>query len=75
MESIEEERKEKVKADLMIYYSLADQEAETVYHSAVELFHSLFTIVEFSSLLIIDEKIISALVILLIDNIDLTKTD
>ncbi len=36
----------------------------------MNLFHTLFTLNDFSSVLIIDEKIISALVVILVENIN-----
>ena len=70
------ERKEEVVTGLMsCFHSITEQEANVIYNNAVTLFHTLFTINDFNLLLTTDEKVLSALVVLLINSIDLEDSN
>jgi hypothetical protein len=70
------QRKEEVVTDLISCFdSITEQEANTIYGNAMTLFHTLFTITDFNLLLTTDERVLSALVVLLINSIDLEKSN
>ncbi len=64
------EQNEEVGIDLISCYHLTEDQATTIYDNTMNLFHTLSRLTAFSSLLVIDEKILSALVVLF-ENINL----
>jgi hypothetical protein len=57
------ERKNEIITHLMTCYNVSEQQANPVYDQTVSLFHELSTIIDLSSLLTMDKKIISSLVV------------
>jgi hypothetical protein len=67
-------RKQEVITHLTTYYSdLTDDAAGRIYDEAMNLYHESLTYTSFNLLLEMNEKIISALVIIIIFEIDLDK--
>jgi len=55
----------------MTCYKLSEQQANPIYDQTMNLFHEFSTIIELSSLLTMDKKLLSSLVVFIMEIIDL----